>query len=104
LVFGAEAALADALADSPASTAINTSFVEWENLTLRQHNRRLTRKTNGFSKELSWLEKQLWMMLAYYHVVLPHRSLRRPLAEWEPTRGRDRRGAGKGRRPPWPPG
>jgi IS1 family transposase len=28
----------------------------FENLTLRQHNRRLTRKTNGFSKELTWLE------------------------------------------------
>lgn len=87
LVFGADAALADALADSPASTTINTSFVERENLTLRQHNRRLTRKTNGFSKELSWLEKQLWLMLAYYHLVLPHGSLRRPLAEWAPTRG-----------------
>jgi IS1 family transposase len=40
--------------------------VERENLTLRQRNRRLTRKTNGFSKELTWLEKQLWLSLAYY--------------------------------------
>ena len=50
-------------------------------------NRRLTRKTNGFSKELSWLEKQLWLSSAYYHLVLPHDSLRRSLAEPEPTRG-----------------
>jgi hypothetical protein len=66
---------------------VNTSFVERENLTLRQHNRRLTRKTNGFSKELSWLEKQLWLSLAYYHLVLPHDSLRQPLDVPEPTRG-----------------
>ena len=70
------------------SGSINTSFVERENLTLRQHNRRLTRRTNGFSKELTWLEKQLWLALAYYHLVLPHASLRQPLAAPEPTRGR----------------
>jgi hypothetical protein len=54
-----------------------------ENLTLRPHNRRLTRKTTGFSKELPWLEKQLWLILAYYHLVLPHTSLRRELAVQE---------------------
>jgi IS1 family transposase len=43
---------------------IHTSFVERENLTLRPHNRRLTRRTNRFSKELSWLERQLWVALA----------------------------------------
>lgn len=87
LVFGADPQLVAALSASSASTTINTSFVERTNLTLRQHNRRLTRKTNGFSKELPWLEKQLWLMLAYYHLVLPHASLRQPLAQREPTRG-----------------
>jgi hypothetical protein len=66
---------------------INTSFVERDNLTLRQNNRRLTRKTSGYSKEKSWLEKQLWVSLAYYHFVLPHSSLRCRLAQAEPTRG-----------------
>lgn len=66
---------------------INTSFVERENFTLRQRNRRLTRKTSGLSKELSWLEKQLWLALAYDHLVLPHDSLRQRLASPEPTRG-----------------
>ena len=58
-----------------------------ENLTWRQQNRRLTRKTNGFSKELTWLEKPLWLSLAFYHLVLPHESLRPPLSVLEPTRG-----------------
>lgn len=86
-VFGDADAIATRLAALPTSTTINTSYVERENLTLHQHNRRLTRKTNGFSKELTWLEKQLWLSLAYYHLVLPHESLRQPLDVPEPTRG-----------------
>ena len=38
------------------------------------------------AKELTWLEKQLWLSLAYYHLVLPHESLRQPLSVPEPTR------------------
>jgi IS1 family transposase/transposase-like protein len=87
-VFGTAEAVQARLATLPTSTTINTSFVERDNLTLRQQNRRLTRKTNGFSKELVWLEKQLWLSLAYYHLVLPHASLRRELASHEPSRGR----------------
>ena len=67
------------LAASTTSSTINTSFVERDNLTWRQHNRRLTRKTNGFTKELPWMEKQLWLTLAYYHLCLPHDSLRQRL-------------------------
>jgi len=87
IVFGDPMSINAQLEASAASTAINTSFVERENLTLRQQNRRLTRKTNGFTKELSWLERQLWVSLAYYHLVLPHASLRLALIEPEPTRG-----------------
>lgn len=87
VVFGSTEAVQACLAHSSASTTINTSFVERDNLMLRQHNRRLTRKTNGFSKELPWLEKQLWLSLAYYHLVLPHTSLRVALDAPEPTRG-----------------
>lgn len=87
VVFGEDAAIEARLAASPASTTINTSFVERENLSLRQHSRRLTRDTNGFTKELPWLEKQLWLALAYYHLVLPHESLAVELVVPVPTRG-----------------
>jgi IS1 family transposase/transposase-like protein len=87
VVFGDVQGIATLLASLPTSATINTSFVERENLALRQHNRRLTRKTNAFSKELPWLEKQLWLSLAYTHLVLPHDSLRQELPMAEPTRG-----------------
>ena len=87
VVFGNEQSIVDQLTNSLVSQTINTSFVERDNLTQRQNNRRLTRRTNGFSKEMSWFEKQLWLSLAYYHLVLPHYSLRQPLPEPEITRG-----------------
>lgn len=87
VVFGQPDQIEARLIASPVSQTVNTSFVERDNLTLRQSNRRLTRKTNGFSKELAWFEKQLWLSLAYYHVVVPHDSLKQPLAVPEPTRG-----------------
>jgi IS1 family transposase len=86
-MFGKPDAIAVRLAALPTSTTINTSDVEREHLTWRQHNRRLTRKTNGLSKELTWLEKQLWLSLAYDHLVRPHASLRRRLRAPESTRG-----------------
>ena len=87
IVFGQPDEIEARLNNSTVSTVINTSCIERDNLTWRQLNRRLTRKTNGFSKEMSWLEKQLWLSLAYYHLVLPHQSLRQALPVPEPTRG-----------------
>ena len=87
VIFGTSEAIAAQLAHSPVSNTVNTSFVERDNLTQRQSNRRLTRRTNGFSKEIGWFEKQLWLSTAYYHLVLPHHSLRQPLERPEPTRG-----------------
>lgn len=87
VVFGTPEAIQDQVAASPVSATINTSFIERDNLTQRQSNRRLTRRTTGFSKDLSWFEKQLWLSWAYYHLVLPHQSLRQRLLVPEPTRG-----------------
>jgi IS1 family transposase len=87
VVFGTPEAVAASLAHSPVSSTVNTSFVERDNLTQRQSNRRFTRRTNGFSKDLTWFEKQLWLSLAHYHFVLPHKSLRERLPTPEPSRG-----------------
>ena len=77
LVFGTEKAVAAKLKQSPVSKAINTSFVERNNLTMRHQNRRLVRKTIAFSKKREKLEQQLYLSFAYYHFVKPHLSLRR---------------------------
>ena len=87
VVFGEAARIEALLKASLVSVTINTSFVERNNLTSREHNRRLTRNTTGFSKELPWFKKQLWLSLAYYHFCLPHQSLHRALEELEPTCG-----------------
>ena len=86
-VFGHPAIINRLLEHSVTSKQVNTSFVERQNLAMRQHNRRLTRKSTGFSKELSWFEKQLWLALAYYHFVLPHDSLKRPIRNPLSTKG-----------------
>ena len=87
IIFGSEEAVQARLAASPVSQTITTSFVERNNLTCRQCNGRLARKVLSFSKELTWLEKQLWLSLAYYHFVLPHDSLSQRLPAPQPTRG-----------------
>ena len=76
IVFGDEQKIDEILESSTVSKSVNTSYIERVNLTLRQHCRRLTRKTNGFSKEQRNLKAQILLVMAYYNFVLPHRSLK----------------------------
>jgi IS1 family transposase len=76
VVFGTEKAVAAKLKQSSVSQTINTSFVERNNLTMRHHNRRLSRKTIAFSKKQERLKQQLHLSFAYYHLVKPHLGLR----------------------------
>lgn len=87
IIYGTEEQLRIALHDSPVSRVINTYGVERNNLTVRQHSRRMGRKVNAFSKDRDYLEYQLTVAFAYYHFVIPHRGLRQRLANPLPTKG-----------------
>ncbi|HLC10359.1 MAG TPA: helix-turn-helix domain-containing protein [Candidatus Bathyarchaeia archaeon] len=87
LVYGTTEQVETALRMSPVSRTITTYGVERQNLTVRQHSRRMGRKVNAFSKDPDSLEEQLTVAFAYYHFVIPHRSLRQRLACPLPTKG-----------------
>ena len=75
-VFGTETQVKEALSESPVSNSVNISLIERNNLTLRQQNGRLHRKTLQFSKEKELLYAQLCLFLGYYHFIRPHMGLR----------------------------
>ena len=87
VIFGTREALEAYLEQSPVSKHINTAFVERQNNTMRQRNRRFTRKTLGFSKDGYWLERQLHLSVTYYHFCLPHGGLRQEIYPPIPTKG-----------------
>ncbi len=88
IVYGTTEQVEAALQASPVSRTINTYGVERNNLTVRQHSRRMGRKVNAFSKDPDYLEHQLTLAFAYYHFVVPHRGLRQRLPRALPTKGR----------------
>ena len=88
IVYGSTEQVEAALQASPVSRTINTYGVERNNLTVRQHSRRMSRKVNAFSKNPDYLEHQLTLAFAYYHFVVPHRGLRQRLPRALPTKGR----------------
>jgi hypothetical protein len=87
IVYGTTVPVAAALRASPVSRPINPYGVERNNLTRRQHTRRMGRKGNAFSKAPDCLEQQLTLAFAYSHFVVPHRGLRQRLACPLPTKG-----------------
>jgi IS1 family transposase len=65
IVYSTEEQIRTALRNSPVSITINTYGVERNNLTVRQHSRRLGWKVNAFSKDRDCLEHQLTLAFAY---------------------------------------
>ena len=61
---------------SPVSSHINTASIERNNLTIRERNRRLTRKTLGFSKKKKLLVSFLNIYFGIYHFIKAHKGLR----------------------------
>lgn len=55
---------------------ISTSLVERQNLTMRQHMRRMMRRTTGFSRKFWNLEAALALHFAYYNLCRVHSSIR----------------------------
>jgi len=80
IVFGNPNAIQEIIASSKVSKKINTSFIERANLTLRNYNKKLARKTLCFAKKKSALEAQTNITVTYYNFSRPNRglTLRRP--------------------------
>ncbi len=71
VVFGKAEDFAGQLARSPVSKAINTSFVERNNLAQRQANRCLIRKIIGFSKD----RENFWLFRMKTMIFLPNTTI-----------------------------
>lgn len=62
---------------------VSTVYIERHNLNLRHENRRLTRKTIAFSKEVNGLMAQMFVYQAYFNLVRLHRGLRHYIPSYE---------------------
>ena len=76
LIFGSNGEVANVLRQTGVGTQINTSFIERDNLTSRQSNGRLVRKTLSHSKTKHYLQRQIDLEDAIYNFVRPHQALR----------------------------
>jgi hypothetical protein len=65
---------------------INTAYVERDNLTSRQSNGRLVRKTLSHSKKSSFLRRHLALEDAVFNFVRPHQALRIAVPQPTPER------------------
>lgn len=54
---------------------VSTSLMERQNLTFRQDNNRISRKTLGFSKKLPWLDMQMTLYFGNFNFCRGHGSL-----------------------------
>lgn len=77
IVFGSTEVITEILGDKQ----INTSYVERDNLTSRQSNGRLVRKTLSHSKKDYYLQRHLDLEDAVFNFVRPHQALRVTLAK-----------------------
>lgn len=75
IIFGDAKLIDQIIETSKVSNSINTSFIERINLTLRNHNRKLTRKTICFAKQKRMLEAHVNIVVMYYNFSRPNCSL-----------------------------
>ena len=79
--FGTWKAILAALAISLVSKVVNISFVERQNGTDRNRNRRKVRKTYGFSKDWKVHESMTYFTMYRYNFCWPVRTLRVEVGE-----------------------
>jgi transposase-like protein/IS1 family transposase len=85
VVFGTRLAIEQVLATC--GWTINTAFVERLNLDLRQCVAAIGRRANTLCQGEEGLRDRLVLFQTYHNFVLPHASLRQPLAHPIPTNG-----------------
>ena len=85
VVFGTKATVDQVLA--ACGWKINTAFVERLNLSLHQRVAASWRRSATSCKSENGLSQPLILFQVYHNFVLPHASLRQPLAEPIPTNG-----------------
>ena len=64
------------ISGNPVMKNVSTSYVERSNLTMRMHNRRFTRLTNGFSKKLENHLHAISLFVMNYNYCKIHKTLR----------------------------
>ncbi len=74
IVFGTEESISERLTKT-ISNVINTAYIERSNLTFRQNDAHLQRKTLKFAKEMEFLEAKLNINILYYNFIKMHWSL-----------------------------
>ncbi len=91
IVFGTEDEMLRILEEIGCGSQINTSYIERDNLTSRQSNGRLVRKTLSHSKSKQYLQVHLDFEDAVYNFVRTHSALRLKLGQrgkhgrkWQP--------------------
>jgi hypothetical protein len=85
IVFGSGERVREVLA--ACGWHINTAFVERLNLDIRQRVAAVGRRVNTLCQGEDGLRQQLVVFQTYHNFVLPHASLRQPLAEPVSTHG-----------------
>lgn len=74
IIFGNEKRINERLNKTPSKT-INTSYIERSNLTLRQNDSNLQRKTLKFAKEMAFFIAKIAIIIVHYNFIKIHHTL-----------------------------
>ncbi len=76
LISGTQDQLEQILFDSEDSRAINTSFIERHNLTIRMGSSYLCRKTSCHARGQEYLDANMALLMCHYNYIRPHLALK----------------------------